>query len=127
MAKMASITVWHRHGGSDDSVWSGYASQQRWRRLRGGASQQRCSLGLAVIQPQWLDLSPPGRCFLFFFSFAGKVARGGRCVAAFGRGWNGQQQGVVANMCEGKLVLCFANIHFLCIFLRSLMCQNVCG
>jgi hypothetical protein len=33
----------------------------------------------------------------------------------------------VANMCEGELILCFANIHFLCIFLRSLKCQNLCG
>jgi hypothetical protein len=30
-------------------------------------------------------------------------------------------------MCERELILCFANIHFLCIFLRSLMCQNLCG
>jgi hypothetical protein len=25
------------------------------------------------------------------------------------RGWNRQRQGMVANMCEGELILCFAN------------------
>jgi hypothetical protein len=92
----------------------------------------------------WPNLSPPGHCGgsrqllgwrqqrlgniwawvkpLFLFSPPEKSSEvGGRWLA----------MGLVANICEGELILCFAYIFFFffffCIFLRLLMCQNLCG
>jgi hypothetical protein len=87
-----------------------------------GGERFSCFFFLPESHRRWAAASRCG----FFFS-TGKVARGGRWMAAPGRRWNRQRQGVVANMCEGELIICFANIYFLCIFLRSLMCQNLCG
>jgi hypothetical protein len=54
------------------------------------------------------------------------VAEGGRrqTARAFGRGWNQQRQGVVANMCEGELILCFANIQFFLQFFEASEVSN---
>jgi hypothetical protein len=57
------------------------------------------------------SLTPSG-CTFFFCSL--EVARGGgwHTTAASRLGWNWQLQGVVANIYEGELILCFANIQF---------------
>jgi hypothetical protein len=58
------------------------------------------------------SLTPSG---WHFFLFAGGGQRWK--AAAFECGWNRQLHGV-ANICEGELILCFANIQIYCNFFK---------